>query len=183
MLEPEFPSVLVVDDEESIRHVLRAVLERKGCLVREAGSAEAALALLDEFEPAIALLDIVLPGMNGLKLAKEIRARHPDCEVVMMTSQSSVETVVESIRQGAHDYLAKPFESLDHICVVVMKAYEKRTLVLRDRTLQRKREELSAELTSALARTAVGIDDQGADDLVNREPSPGCKPDATESKR
>ena len=73
----EIPRILVVDDEESIRYVLRSVLERNGHEVREAGSVEEALLAIEAWEPAVALVDVVLPGRNGIQLLGELqRASH-----------------------------------------------------------------------------------------------------------
>src|SRR5882724_9906367 len=105
------PRILVVDDEETIRHILVNVIAWNDCEVREAATAEDGLALLAEFSPDVALLDIVLPGRNGLELLKEIKQRSPDTEVVMMTSHSSAETALRAIREGAYSYLQKPFEN------------------------------------------------------------------------
>jgi DNA-binding NtrC family response regulator len=154
------PRILVVDDEDTIRHVLRRVLERRGCTVLDAGTAEGALEIVADNDPEVALVDIVLPDMNGLKLAQEIRTRHPDCEIVIMTSHASVDTAVEAIRRGAHDYLSKPFPSLDDIWTVVSRALEKRATVSETRELLEKQRLLNDEMSSALTRLTTLVDDR-----------------------
>lgn len=121
------PCVLVVDDDENIAFALTQLLEGNGCRVLTAWSSQKALELLADTEPAVALLDIVLPGTDGLRLAAQIKSRWPACEIVMMTGQSSVETVVEAIHTGAFDYLAKPFGSIDDVWTAVERALAKRT--------------------------------------------------------
>lgn len=143
--------VLVVDDEETIRHVLQSVLEERGCEVRTAGSAEESLDLLDGWVPSVALLDVVLPGMNGIQLLEHIRQRSRDTEVLMMTSHSSAETAVKALQCGAHDYLEKPFDDLDEVWTAVSRAIEKRTLAVKNRDLQREQERRSREISSALS--------------------------------
>src|SRR3989442_306221 len=126
--EAERRRILVVDDEETIRHVLVNVLQENDCQTREAGSAEEALALLPDFDPVVALVDIVLPGKNGLDLLADIKKMSPDTEVVMITSHASAETALRAIREGAYTYLRKPFEDLDEIWITVQRALEKRAL-------------------------------------------------------
>lgn len=134
-LEKHPTCVLIVDDEDSIVHALSDLLASKGCRALTAWSAESALELVKGEEPAAALLDIVLPGMNGLKLAGKLKSQWPQCEVLMITGQSSVDSVVEAIQQGASDYLAKPFDSLEEVWNKVEKALEKRAFRARRREL------------------------------------------------
>jgi CheY-like chemotaxis protein len=126
-MEPE--QILIVDDEESIRSVLSQFLADAGCKPRMAGTAEEALSLLTKESYAAAIVDIVLPGMDGLQLLQEIKRSSPDTEVVIMTSYASLGTAVEAIRNGAYDYLQKPFEDLDDVWATVRRALEKRALI------------------------------------------------------
>ena len=124
------PRILVVDDEESIQYVLQNFLEIKNCEVQTAASAEEAIELLSDHPPAVALLDIVLPGKNGIELLAEVKQRVEDCQVIMITSHGSVESAVGAIRLGAYDYLTKPFENLEQVWIAVERALEKRALLL-----------------------------------------------------
>jgi len=126
--------ILVVDDEPTIRHVLKQVLEKKGCEIRQAGSAEEALPLLDGWEPDVALFDIAMPGKNGIQLLGEIKQVCPDTEVLIMTGNASTESVQRAIRGGAHDYLQKPF-GLTEVWASVERALEKRLRNLKERSL------------------------------------------------
>jgi DNA-binding NtrC family response regulator len=147
--EDPAPRVLVVDDEESIRYVLGTYLERQDCEVITAGSSEQALKVLETFDPEVALVDIVLPGKNGLDLLSEIKQRHPDTEVVLITSQGSVETAVGAIRRGAYDYMQKPFRSLQDVWITVSRAVEKRRLTLQVRALMEACAERNRDVTEA----------------------------------
>jgi len=144
------PRVLVVDDEESIRYVLGTYLDRQDCEVATAGSSEQALKVLETFDPEVALVDIVLPGKSGLDLLSEIKQRHPDTEVVLITSQGSVETAVGAIRRGAYDYLQKPFRSLQDVWITVNRAVEKRRLTLQVRVLMEACAERNRDVTEAV---------------------------------
>lgn len=146
----ETPCVLVVDDEENIVYAISRFLERKGCRVLAAGDADSALEAVREVEPAVALLDIVLPGMNGLRLAAEIKLRWPDCEMVMITGQSSVDSAVEAIHQGALDYLSKPFESLEILWTATLRALDKRAESKGKKAILDRLERLEAELRTTM---------------------------------
>jgi signal transduction histidine kinase len=141
--------VLVVDDEGTIRHVLQSLLEMKKCDVRTAGSAEDAVALLEGWEPEVAMLDIVLPGKNGLQFMKELKLQYRNTEILVMTSNSSADTALQAVRQGAYDYLTKPFV-LPEVWTTVQRAIEQRNLSLKNRALLDKQEERSRELSSAV---------------------------------
>ena len=151
--------ILVVDDEETIRHILVNVLEENHCEVREAGTAEEGLAMVPDFKPDVAMLDIVLPGMNGLDLLAEIKKISPDTEVVMMTSHSSAETALRAIREGAYTYLQKPFEDLDEIWTTVHRAIEKHDLVEKKRDLLQQHDERTRELSSNVPLPDGGFSD------------------------
>ncbi|HEX8984249.1 MAG TPA: sigma-54 dependent transcriptional regulator, partial [Bryobacteraceae bacterium] len=101
-----------------------------------AGSAEEALAELERQEPEIVLLDLRLPGIDGLSALKAIRARHPSVEVIMLTGHGSIDTAIESIREGAFDYVTKPCP-LDELEIRVERALERRALRQRASLLER----------------------------------------------
>ncbi len=127
--------VLVVDDEKTVQYVLTTLLQQEGYETESAGSAEEALAKLERGPIAVAFLDIVLPGMNGLNLLDRIKERDPDAEIIVMTSQSSAKTAIEALRKGAYDYIDKPVE-LDHVIAVAERAASQRRLRLENRRLQ-----------------------------------------------
>ena len=146
--------ILVVDDEETIRHILVNVLQENGCETRVAASAEDALSVLADFVPDVALLDIVLPGKSGLDLLDDIKRASPDTEVVMITSHASAETALRATKEGAYAYLRKPFEDLDEIWITVQRALEKRALMQKNRALLRTQEERNLSLSSNLPLAA-----------------------------
>jgi len=151
------PRILIVDDEETIRHILVNVISWNDCEVREAGTAEDGLALLSEFSPDVALLDIVMPGKSGLELLKDIKQLSPDTEVIMMTSHASAETALRAIREGAYTYLQKPFENLDEIWTTLQRALEKKNLTVKKRSLIQEHDERSREMESGIALIDAGL--------------------------
>src|SRR3954462_2768391 len=102
-------SVLIVDDENSVRNLMARWLESGGFRVTTAGSAEEALGRLHEFPPAVALCDIRMPGHDGVWLAERIRQQFPETAVIMATGVHDADAAVQTLRQGVIDYLTKPF--------------------------------------------------------------------------
>ncbi len=103
-------SVLVVDDEESLRHLLRVILESSGYVVLEAGNGEQAVSVLDEHpEVRIVLSDIRMPRLDGMGLLDRIKDR--GLRVIMMSAYGSTETAIEALERGALDYISKPFRA------------------------------------------------------------------------
>jgi signal transduction histidine kinase/DNA-binding response OmpR family regulator len=149
--------VLLVDDESTIAAVVRGLLVDEGCDVIECGSAEEALAKLEGSGVAVALVDIVLPGMNGLGLLAEIKKKWPDVEVVIMTSHASIESAIEAMHSGAYGYIRKPFEDIEQVWVVVEKALEKRRLALENRELLRDQELRNHRQSEAVMRLSALI--------------------------
>ena len=129
-------AILLVDDDSAFRHVMSGELRRLGYTVETAGSGEDALAQLASQEAEIVLLDLRLPAMDGLATLKLIRERHPSTEVIMLTGHGSIDTAIESVRQGAFDYVTKPCP-LDEIQIRVERAVEQRALRLRASLLER----------------------------------------------
>lgn len=103
--------ILVVDDEADMRLALTNVLTRNGHQVAEAPEGEAALAQLSRERPDLMLLDMRLPGMDGIQILKRVKEIHPDLPVVMVTGYGSVDSAIEVMRLGASHYLAKPFSN------------------------------------------------------------------------
>ncbi len=121
-------SALVVDDEPGHRMLVRAVLEDAGWRVTDAPSGEAALAVLDRAQPHVALVDMKMPGMDGLTLLRELHARMPELPVVLLTAFGSVGSAVDAMKQGAFNYLTKPADN-DELVAVLEKSYEYRQLL------------------------------------------------------
>jgi DNA-binding NtrC family response regulator len=128
--------ILIVDDEAIIQEVLGDILGREGHHLTTVADAESGLVALDEGEFDLVILDLMLPGMSGLEALGEIHRRDPDQVIIMLTAYSSVETAVQAMRQGAHDYLAKPFKNED-VLRAVRHGLRQRRLMVENRTLRR----------------------------------------------
>jgi DNA-binding NtrC family response regulator len=129
-------SILLVDDDSAFRHVMSGELRRLGHDVATAGSGEEAVANMERQESEIVLLDLRLPGMDGLSTLKAIRTRNPSVEVIMLTGHGSIDSAIESIREGAFDYVTKPCP-LDEIQIRLQRAIERRALRERASLLER----------------------------------------------
>lgn len=105
-------SVLMVDDEKRFRETTRRILERNGFRTILAANGAEALKCLDQ-SPDVAILDIRMPGMDGIETLKKIKAGHPLVEVILLTGHGSTETAVEGMKEGAFDYLMKPADFED----------------------------------------------------------------------
>ena len=130
------PTILVVDDEAHIRTHLATYLRSEQYTVELAASAIETLALLDRGPVDVVLSDVRMPGMSGLELLHEIRRRHGDAVVVLMTAYATVPDAVEAMRAGAYDYLTKPF-ALDEVGRVIARSVELRHLRAENRVLRR----------------------------------------------
>ena len=102
--------ILVVDDEKNIRLTLSQALETLGTQIDAAANGEEALAKLREKEFGLILLDIRMPGMDGLEVLRQVREVRPDIRVIMITAYGTVESAVEAMKLGAVDFLQKPFD-------------------------------------------------------------------------
>ncbi len=119
--------ILVVDDEESIRLSLSALLGRRGYHVVEAASAKAALNLIDKEEIDVVLCDVRMPDMDGIELTRAIVSGELPPTVIVMSAYGSVETAIEAMKAGAYDYLTKPFKT-DEVILTITKAEERESL-------------------------------------------------------
>src|SRR3954469_5055235 len=120
-------NVLIVDDERPIRRILSLLLQERHHRVSEAGSGEEALAAMAEAKPDLVLLDLKLPGIDGLETLQRLRALKPRLDVVMMTAHGTISSAVDAMRRGAFDYVTKPFDN-DELLMVVDRALEMRRL-------------------------------------------------------
>ncbi len=105
------PHILVVDDHQEICNLVRKILTRAGYNVATAGNGNQALELLQHHTFNLIISDIMMPDVDGLELLKQAKAHAPDTEVILITAYRSTETVITALRQGAYDYITKPFDA------------------------------------------------------------------------
>jgi two-component system, NtrC family, response regulator HydG len=137
----ESPRILVVDDEPSNLKVLERLLSKAGYEVLLANSGPEGLDKLRAAQPAVLLSDLKMPGMDGLELLKAARTVAPETEVLLMTAYGTVEIAVESMKEGAYDFITKPLKRHD-VLRAVGKALEKAQLLAENRRL---REQVAAQ--------------------------------------
>lgn len=122
------PTVMVVDDEKSIRVTLKMLLEDAGYRAITVESGEEALKWMDETVVDILVTDLRMPGMSGLELMEQAKAKDSSLEVIFISAYSDVESAVQAMKKGAYDYVPKSFRN-DEFLVVVEKALEKKRLL------------------------------------------------------
>lgn len=147
--QPRSRTLLVVDDDAMVREVLADGLEMAGYEVRQAGNAGQAMEEIRRGGIGLVLSDIDMPGENGIVLLGRIKEHDPDVDVVMVTGLTDVEPAINSMRQGASDYVTKPF-LLEEVRLVVHRTLENRRLVLENRAYQQHLEEMVQERTAEL---------------------------------
>src|ERR1700751_1721735 len=147
--------ILVVDDEEPIREIVASILNTAGYACKQAGSGMEALAVLtsgEEFE--LMLSDLMMADLDGIGLLERTKERYPDMPVVMVTAVHDISLALPAIRNGAYDYLLKPFER-EQLLNTVRRALENRRLKLDNRAFQTNLESLVQQRTEQL-RQALG---------------------------
>jgi len=127
--------ILVVDDERSMREFLEILLRKEGYEVATVGDVDGALLALESDDYDLVISDIQMPGKSGLDLLKAIRDANSDAMVVMITAFATTETAISAMKEGAYDYVTKPFK-VDEIKLVVQKALEKKTLATENARLR-----------------------------------------------
>ena len=117
------PRVLVVDDEVRIQRACQRLLTEEGCDVEVAQNGIQGLKMIEEKHFDIILLDLMMPGMSGLDVLKDVKSRHPDTVVIIITGYATLEHSIETMKKGAFDFLSKPF-SPQELRLVISKAIE-----------------------------------------------------------
>jgi len=130
-------SILIVDDEVSIRQSLEGILEDEGFQTAFAGTGETALKMIQEEDPDLVLLDIWMPGIDGLETLKRIKHLRPNQLIIMMSGHGSIETAVKATRLGAYDFIEKPL-SLEKVLLSVQNAMKVGQLVAENQALKEK---------------------------------------------
>jgi two-component system, NtrC family, nitrogen regulation response regulator NtrX len=126
--------ILVIDDERSIRNTLRDILDNEGYKVDDAENGMEGLKLVNSKKYDVILLDIKMPGMDGLEVLDHI-LKITDTPVVMISGHGTIETAVEAIKKGAYDYIAKPLD-LNRLLITLRNAMDKSTLIRETKTLK-----------------------------------------------
>ena len=119
-------SILIVDDEEVVRHSHLRSLAETGCYTETAEDGEKAIHVMEQHPFDVVLLDLRMPGQDGMNVLKTIKQRWPECEVVVITGYPTIETAKEAVRLGAHNYIAKPVGPDDVIKVASEAMTQKR---------------------------------------------------------
>jgi DNA-binding NtrC family response regulator len=127
--------VLVADDEQGIREMLRELLEDEGAAVTLVGSGSEALQFIKSNDPDVAIVDVRMPAPDGLAILQQLRTDGIDTPIVIVTAQGSSSVTIEVMQRGAYDYIAKPFD-LDDVLQVVQRAVEHRRLTRRVQDLE-----------------------------------------------
>ena len=128
-------NILVVDDEEPFRRLLNKELSRKGYAVDVAHDGSEALRLLRDRSFDVILLDVVMPGVDGISLMKKLKEDSAAPAIIVLTGKATVETAVEAMKNGAYDYLTKPYK-LDELAIVIDRAYEFSRLSVKSKLLE-----------------------------------------------
>ncbi|MBD3267639.1 response regulator [bacterium] len=132
--------ILVVDDERGMCHILKRMLTDQGYSVDTANSAEDALIQFPKDDYGLAMIDIRMPGMDGLQLLDKVKELSPDTAVIMMTAYGTVETAVTAMKKGAYEYITKPFNN-DEVIHIIRNAFERIRLLDRNKYLAQQLEE------------------------------------------
>ena len=127
--------ILVVDDERSMQEFLEIFLRREGFDVTTAGAVDQAVLALESDDYDLVITDVQMPDRTGLDLLREVNRSWPDTAVIMITAFANTDTAISAMREGAYDYVSKPF-NLDEMRIVIEKAFEKKGLARENRRLR-----------------------------------------------
>jgi DNA-binding response OmpR family regulator len=144
--------ILVVDDDESISQLLSELLREDGYPATRVSCGKDMRDTLRDRPFQLVMLDLVLPDAHGIELLREIKTLYPKTDVIIMTSNASLETAVKALRLGASDYLFKPFDDLNVVSHVIGKAFEKRQIADENERLHQTLKAKSADLESSVRR-------------------------------
>lgn len=135
--------VLLVDDEDDFLKTLSQRLEVRGLKVTGATRGEEAIDLVDKQEFDAIVIDLAMPGMDGLETLKQIKENHPEAEIIMLSGQGSIKKSTEAMKLGAEDFLEKPV-NIQELLQKIAEAKDKRVLILQEKS----REEIEKILRS-----------------------------------
>lgn len=155
--EKEGMTILVVDDEQDIRDGSERILTRLGFKVLKADQGEKALAILEANTVAMVILDLKMPGMDGMEVLKRVMNLDDAIIVIVITGYATVETAIQAMKQGAYDFISKPFEP-DQLRVVVNRAAERIWLVREGEKMAQERQRTLSDLGTEKSRIHTIID-------------------------
>jgi len=141
-------SILVIDDDETIRHLISAVLTDAGYNVSAVSNGEEALRKINEIPFEIVITDLKMQDMNGIEVLRKVKQVNAETDVIVITAYASLETALEAMRAGAYDYISKPFNP-DEIIMIIDKIIKKKTTDSASDKLQHYRE---LSITDGLTR-------------------------------
>jgi len=130
-------TILIIDDEESVRKSLADVMRDEGYDVVTAASGRESIDLLNEIQPSLVLLDIAMPEMDGIETLRRIKDIRPEMPIIMVTGHGTIDTAVKTVKMGAYDFLVKP-PPLDHLILVVQHGLEEYRLREENQTLRQR---------------------------------------------
>jgi DNA-binding NtrC family response regulator len=145
-------TILVIDDEEIMREILETLLTREGYQVRLASSGAEGLELARAFPIDLAIVDIMMPGLDGIATLDELKRIDEDLAVIIITAYASVESAISAMKNGAFDYITKPFKN-DEVLVVVRNAMERRRLLTENRALRQNIQERYHKFGNIIGRS------------------------------
>jgi two-component system, OmpR family, phosphate regulon sensor histidine kinase PhoR len=154
---PDTIKVLVVDDEQDIRDACERIISKMGCDVDKATRGDEALDMFGQIPYSIILLDMKMPGMDGLDVLRHIMDKNDETIVIVITGYATVETAIKAMKLGAYDFIPKPFET-DQLRIVVGRAIEKQRLRNEREKLEKERKRTLADLATEKSRITTIVE-------------------------
>lgn len=153
--------LLLVDDEENFRRIISKRMKKRGLPPMEAGSGEECLSILEKTPMDIVVLDVKMPGMNGIEVLRQINKKFPKTEVILLTGHTTIQDGVDGIKTGAFDYLSKPIE-LEHLVGKIRQAFEKilrkeEKLLEKEFRAKMEQQMIATERLASLGTLAAGV--------------------------
>ena len=146
----EKANVLVIDDEEMVRKSCAKILTEEGHAVRAAENGDQGLKMFNEFKPDLVLIDLKMPGKNGMQVLEELEYEDPDVVKIVITGYATVSSSVNAMKKGAYDYIPKPF-SPDELVLIVTRGLEKRRFLIEKRALLLSQEKIRRNMVSLVS--------------------------------